>query len=487
MRTAVSVTSRMTPVGLPSARPLAGPRLARRAGPGAAALALGVLGLTVVGAPGAAQATACAGQVRYAATTNTLYLTSGTATPTEIKAACPAAPLTLTNPASNTWELDADLVVQNGASLLLHGAAAGGDVNVLRLRSPADALKTHVSTITAQYGDLDLSSVTVTSWDPDTAAPDTNPTLPAGAPADARGRAFIRAVSYLDGSTPRESRLDIVNSDVSNLGWYDAESYGVSYKGRGCDASHLSVCAALNVYGSEKNSHFHQNYMGTYLYDGYQLAFTGNEYDHNVMYGLDGHDDSDYLTITHNHFHDNGDHGVICSQRCDHLTIEDNESDHNGIPPFAFPDDQDVSDNQVHGIMLHRGITDSVVADNYVHDQPNGAGIAVFDSVGNVVRNNTVTRAKYGLRFSVGATGTRLLGNSVTSSGKYAVYTYKGNDVPTYSTASGRPTNLYFAGNTLNSGSGVALQINDADGTTFAGNTITGTTQTRDSTGTTFS
>jgi parallel beta-helix repeat protein len=445
-----------------------------------------VVALAVVGAPGVAQAAPAAGQVRYSASSNTLYLTAGTATLTAIKAACAAAPLTLASPTTRTWELDADLVVQNGATLRLHGTAAGGDVNVLRLRSSADALKTHVSTLTAQYGDLDLDSVTVTSWDPATGAPDTDPNPPKGAPADARGRSFIRAVSYLDGTTPRESRMDIANSEVSNLGWYDAESYGVTYKGRGCDASHLSVCAALNVYGSERNSHFHQDYMGTYLYDGYQMVFSGNEYDHNVMYGLDGHDDSDYLTITGNHFHHNGDHGVICSQRCDHVAIKDNESDHNGIPPFAFPDDPDLSDNQVHGIMLHRGITDSVVSGNNVHDQPNGAGIAVFDSTGNVLENNTITGAKYGLRFSVGATGTQVLENAVIRSGKYAVFTYQGTDLPSYSTPSGRPTNLYFARNTLDSGTGVALQINDADGTSLVGNKITGTTQTRNSTGTTF-
>jgi len=437
--------------------------------------------------PRAAWAAACAGQVRYASSTNTIYLTSGTATPTAIKAACPAAPLTLVDPASRTWELDADLVVQNGAGLVLHGRAAGGDVDVLRLRSAADAVKTHVSAITAQYGDLDLDGVTVTSWDPGAQAPDTDPGLPANAPAGARGRAFMRALSYLDGSTPRESRLDIANSDLSYLGWYDAESYGIAYKARGCDADHLSACAVLTVSGSERNSRFHHNYMGTYVFGGHRLAFTGNEYDHNVMYGLDGHDDSDNLVITHNHFHDNGDHGFICSRRCDHLDIENNESDNNGIPPFAFPDDQDTSDNQVHGIMLHRGVTDSVVAGNYVHDQPNGAGIAVFDCTGDVIQNNTVTRARYGLRFTVGATGTRILGNTVTSSGKYGVYTYRGTDTPHYSTASGRPTNLYFAGNTIDAGTGIAAQINDADGTTFAGNTITGTTRTQNSTGTTFS
>ncbi|MEK8174653.1 right-handed parallel beta-helix repeat-containing protein [Streptomyces sp. M19] len=55
--------------------------------------------------------------------------------------------------------------------------------------------------------------------------------------------------------------------------------------------------------------------------------------------------------------------------------------------------------------------------DNDVHDQPNGAGIAVFDSSDDIIRRNTVTRAKYGMRFSVGAQSLTLADNTVTDSG----------------------------------------------------------------------
>lgn len=451
----------------------------------------GTLGMSaaLVAIPGTAQAAACEGQVRYASSTNTIYLQSGTATLTDVKALCASAPLTLTSPAQRIWQLDADLVIQNGATLVLHGGAVEGDVDVLRLRSLPSSSKTEVSAITAMYGNIDIDTVQVTSWDPAALGPDTDPVLPSGAATDARGRSFIRALSYMDGSTPRESRMDIANSDLGYLGWYGAESYGVAYKGRGCDAQNIPVCDALSVYGSQTNSRFHDGYMGTYTYNASDMVFTGNEYDHNVMYGLDPHDDSDFLTITYNHFHDNGDHGVICSQRCNDLVIANNESDHNGIPPFAFPGDEDISDNQIHGIMLHRGVTNTVVENNFVHDHPNGAGIAVFDSVGNTVQNNTIDGAKYGLRYSVGTTGVQTLNNTVTDSGQYAVFTYKGSDLPTYSTMTGRPTNLYFSGNTFEDTTSNALKINDADGTTFAGNTLTGTVgsvRMQNSTATTF-
>jgi hypothetical protein len=446
----------------------------------------------VFAAPGAAQATACGGRVRYASTSNTIYLQSGSATLSAIAALCPSAPLTLVDPSRRIWELRGDLVVQNGATLVLHGGAVAGDVDVLRLRSLASAAKTDVSAITAQYGQIDVNTVAVTSWDDATGTPDTHPALPAGAAPDARGRAFIRAVSFLDpdGTTPRESRMDIANSDLGYLGWYGAESYGVAYKSRGCDATHLSVCAALDVFGSETNSRFHNNYMGTYTFDAEGMNFAGNEYDHNTMYGLDPHDDSDNLTITGNHFHDNGDHGLICSQRCNGLEISHNESDHNGIPPFTFPGDDDSSDNQVHGIMIHRGVTDTTIEDNYVHDQPNGAGIAVFDSSGDTIKNNLVVGAKHGLRYSVGATRIATLGNRVIGSSQDAVFTYQGSDAATYATRSGRPTNLSFSGNTFSGSGSNILKINDADGTTFTGNTVSGTVgsaRMQNATGTVFS
>ncbi|MGY4741180.1 right-handed parallel beta-helix repeat-containing protein [Streptomyces sp. ATMOS53] len=485
-------------VGLP---PVLFTRSARRdaregRSPRRLAVSLSVLGLltgpvVLFGAP-AAQAASCSGQVRYASSTNTIYLTSGTASLSDIDALCPSAPLVETDPGTNTWELSADLVVQNGATLNLHGTSVGGDVNTLRLRSLSDNAATHVSSITAQYGDIDIDSTHITSWDDATGAPDTDPYLPANAASGSRARAFIRALSYLDtDGTPRESRMDIKNSDIGYLGSHAAESYGVSYKGRGCDSTHLDVCAALNVYGSETNTRFHDNFMGTYTFDAYGMAFTGNEYDHNVMYGLDPHDDSDYLTITHNHSHDNGDHGIICSQRCDHLEIAYNEVDHNGIPPYVPTGDDDPSDNQVHGIMIHRGVTDSVIENNYVHDQPNGSGIAVFDSSGDTIRNNTVTGAEYGLRYSVGSRNITTTGNTVTNSSQYAVFTYQGSDIPAYTNSTGRPSNLVFTGNTFDTTSSNVVKLNQTDGTVFTGNTFSGVFSsgvlTQWSTGTVFS
>jgi parallel beta-helix repeat protein len=398
-----------------------------------------------------ADAATCALPVRYSATSDTTYLTTPgpVDTLTEIKAACPAAPLV--QPSPGVWELNSDLVIQGGARLDL-----SGDVKELRLQSLPSGLTKDVSALIAQYGTIDINGVKVTSWTG--TGPDTDLTVPTGG---ARGRAFVRAVSFMDGSTPRPSRMNIANSDLGFLGYNAAESYGVSYKARGCGATTPEICKILDVFGSQTKSTFHDNYIGTYTWGARYMTFDHNQYTHNKYYGLDPHDDSDDLTITNNLFADNGNHGLICSQRCDHLLIKDNTSRHNTSATA-----------ETHGIMLHRGVTDAIVENNIVDNNSTGGGIVVFDSVGNSIKNNTITGNKYGLRFSVGTKNLTVEENTVKGSLQYAVYTYKGSDVPTFTGTSGRPTGITFTGNTFDGAGAELFKIQDSDKFTFTGGSI---------------
>jgi parallel beta-helix repeat (two copies) len=423
-------------------------------------------------------AVACSTPVRYASSSNTLYLvTNESFTLSDIKSYCRSAPLALVDPTNLVWELSADLVVQNGARLVLHGPALGGDTGTLRLRSMSSNRSTEVVQIMAMYGTIDIDRTHIQSWDDMAGAPDSDPSLPAEAGSTDRGRAFIRALSYLDsdGITPRESRMLINNSELDHLGYYAAESYGVAYKARGCDHNNLTVCSKVGVYGSETNSHFHDNFMGTYTWGAKGLVFTNNEYDHNVMYGLDPHDVSINLTIDNNRFDYNGDHGVICSQLCDNLTITNNESDHNGMVPFMGPTGDSDTPGQVHGIMIHRGVTNTVISGNYVHDQPNGAGVAIFDSAGDTVTNNTVVNNKYGIRISVGSAGNHITNNTITSSSQYGVFLYKGSDLPSYTTMTGHPTGNVFDNNTIDGTGSNAVKLTEADSNTISNTTFRNT------------
>lgn len=448
--------------------------------------ATGLVAVPAVVFPGTAEAVACTGQVTYARSSNTIKLTSGEVDLPTVKSLCPAAPLVETDAATNTWLLMANLLVQNGAALHVRGTRTqvdpAGAVDTLRLLSRAGNSSLEVVNVTADHGTLTFESTHVTSWD-DTARSgvgdvDREPGVGTATPGDKTngiGRAFVRAISRLDpGGAPRESRMDITGSEMAYLGYYAAESYGVAYKGRGCDLDHLSVCEALNVHGSQRGSHFHHNYMGTYTFNAYDMVFDSNEYDHNVTYGLDPHDDSDHLTITNNRSHHNGAHGIICSQRCDHLTITGNESHHNGSPVSTPAGDEEDSP-QVHGIMIHRGVSDSLIAGNDVHDN-NGAGIAVFDSFRNTVRGNTLTNNLFGLRSSVGSHDNTYTGNAITRSRRYAVYTYPGRkDTAYYGIPGGRPTRERFLDNTVTTTGSSLVNLQQSDDIHLLGTTVRGT------------
>jgi len=451
---------------------------------GSLAMALIAVLATAACQPAPPPPKSCATPVHYSTTSNTIYLVApnpygGPWTLAAIKVACPLAPLAIVDANSLTWELSADLIVQQGLTLQLHGsgAAVPGDVNTLRLRSLADNAKTDVSTLQANWGDIDIDSVHLTSWDDAAQAPDTVFTLPAGAAPTDRGRAFIKVDASLaaDGVTPQPSRLDIANSEVDHLGYYGAEAYGVSFKTLGCshaDAD-IPVCQKVAATGSEANSRFHDNFMGTYTWGVNSMTFTGNSYDHNYGYGLDTHDVSDNLTVEHNHFSYNGDHGFICSQRCDSLDVTYNESDHNGMVPYVGPDPNGDGAGPVHGIMLHRGVTNATIAHNDVHDQPNGAGIAIFDSNGDTVSDNQVTANEYGVRLSVGASNNVVSDNGITGSLKYGIYTYVGSDLPSYTTPSGQPTGNHFTGNTVTGDGDNPVKLsNGSTANVFQGNTF---------------
>src|SRR5262245_44430596 len=69
---------------------------------------------------------------RFASTSNRIYVEGGgTVTLTDIKTALPNAPLDLVDGVGLVWLLRANLVMADGCVLLLHGSAAGGDVNEL--------------------------------------------------------------------------------------------------------------------------------------------------------------------------------------------------------------------------------------------------------------------------------------------------------------------------------------------------------------------
>lgn len=414
-------------------------------------LAAGALaGLTYAAGParvptsGPGAAACAASNLRWSPATNRLYITGpARCTLTEIRRlADPAVPLALVDAPERIWLLGANVILEGGAALLLDGSSVGGDVAELRLRSNNSSAPDAFVELRAMWGTVTLRNTRLTSWDEDKGGPDTEHAT--------YGRAFVRVLSYLDGSTARESRMDIVGSDVGYLGYDAAESYGLAWKVRGETAGLYDL---VDVLGDVTGSTVHHNYFGMYTFGAYGMKIVGSEFSENVMYGIDPHDDSDALVVEDNNIHDNGNHGFICSKRCDGLTIRNNIS----------------SSNAGVGFMLHRAVVDSVVEGNLAELNGTG-GFAIVDSYDNVFRDNVARGNQYGIRLSTGATDNLIIDNDFSDNLEYGIYTYLGVDAPTIN--DGRVAHNRFTGNDVSRNGRGGARADDSYMNEFSHNTF---------------
>lgn len=380
--------------------------------------------------------------LRYSSTSNTLYVTGSTisCTPADLNSYKP----TLVTGSAGTYLVNVNLKFSAGATFDVTGTSvSGGTTNVLRLKSNNGTAVTDVVSVIADYGNIRFDHTNVTSWNTATNSSDLEYAT--------YKRAFVAVRSRLVSGAKNESRMDVLNSDISNLGYNGTEAYGLTWKVEG------SAFSTVDVLGDIKNSRIHGNYFGVFTFGAYGMNIDSNEFDHNIKYGLDPHDDSDSLVINGNNLHDNGSHGLICSQRCDHLTITNNTS----------------TKNKGNGIMLHRSVDDSVV-DNNIITGNSDAGIALFESNTNTVTNNTITGNVNGIRLSVGSSYNTFSGNTISSSSKYGIYTYKGTDIPARPGNNGINSFNKWTSNTVSKSGVKIMKLTATYGDTFDSNDFTG-------------
>jgi parallel beta-helix repeat protein len=375
---------------------------------------------------------------------------TGSAMLSDVKAAVPNAPLFQIAP--GVWHMRAELQVADGATLILHGSKIGGDCNELRLQSNNTSDSNAVVFISVDWGFMSIRNTKIISWDDAVGGPDTE--------CATFHRAYIRCRSNLDpdGVTPRESRMDILDSEVSHLGCHEAEAYGLVWKviASKTNATYgplTNLYNLVNVYGDIMRSHIHNNYFGHYSFGAYGQIMADNEVDNNIGYGFDPHDDSDNFVIENNNVHHNGTHGIIASQRCNNVTIRNNTSWANGG----------------NGIMLHRYCDDSLIEGN--RSFHNGdSGIALFDNNRTIVRNNTcLYNFNSGIRLSVGPTDNLIISNEFAYGANFGLYLYKGIDAPKPGD-DGHPKRNRFLYNHVHHNSGNGIFLTTADDNEFTGN-----------------
>jgi len=233
-----------------------------------------------------------AASFRYANSANRIYVENGgSASLTEIKAALPNAPLELVDGANGIWLLKANLFVTDGCTLLLHGNAAGGEANQLRLMSNEDSsVSNGTVSVEADWGTLDLRSIQVTSWNVLQSRPDND--------YQGYGRAFIRARSRTVGGVVKQSVLNVLNSDIAYLGVKDPERHGLTWQV-------VSSSDGVRVFGSVSGSRIHHCQLGVGTWAVDDVNWRANEISFNTLYGFDTSDPGHKEVISSNQVHDN--------------------------------------------------------------------------------------------------------------------------------------------------------------------------------------
>jgi parallel beta-helix repeat protein len=308
--------------------------------------------------------------ISYDAGTKTILLAAGAPGTLPAVARALARPDLLRELAPGEWLLSANLRLGKGAALDI----AGPEARRLKLRSDAEGFVW----IKAFGARLAFADTCVTSWDSGRDSVDTN---------DADGRSFVLA---------REgARMEIRRSEMSYLGYYANESYGVAWRQPGAT-------------GAAIDSRFGYNFYGLYSYEASDLVIRGNEVYHSARYGIDPHTRSNRLLIESNVSHHNGKHGIILAEECSDSIVRGNI----------------VYANALHGIVIYQRSNNNVVEGNTSYG--NGLqGINVNDSSNNTLRGNTTyDNAEAGIGVGQRAANNLLVGNTVRDNRKDGISLY---------------------------------------------------------------
>lgn len=279
------------------------------------------------------------------------------------------------------WVLRANLYIGKNVTLILDG----DEVKELKMKSDDNFVW-----LRSEAGNILISKTKVISWNENDNTPDYD---------YSDGRSYITARN--------SGRMDIINSDLSYLGYSGfpnrggpfGGSYGVSWK-----INNNGFRERL-LTGVVLNSKFHNNYFGLYTFGATGMLIRGNEFYENIQYGLDPHDDSNNFLIENNRAYRNGNHGIILSRRCFDNVISGNIS----------------IDNRLHGIMLDRGSNNNLVEGNTVYG--NVDGLAIYDSHNNLVLENEVRHNMRGIRINAGSKDNYLEKNVIFSNSR-GLYIY---------------------------------------------------------------
>mgnify|MGYP000269720180 CR=1 FL=1 len=241
-------------------------------------------------------------------------------------------PNLLVDQGGGAWLLRSDVVISPTARL----EATAPSISALRLDSTPDRFPA-LTRLVATGGHLLIQGVSVVSWDNIAGAVDAE---------------YLDGRSYLLAQTG--GRLDIIDADVSYLGWGDGEPSGLAWRKRATKTD-----PKTGATGSMLRSNIHNNYFGQYSEEAYALQVLNNEIHDNVSYGLAPNNYSMNFVVAYNKIYNNGKHGISFSRGSESNWIHNNE----------------VYGNLEHGIMLGRGSNNNKLSDNLIYNNRDGIAI----------------------------------------------------------------------------------------------------------------
>jgi hypothetical protein len=149
-------------------------------------------------------------------------------------------------------------------------------------------------------GKIEIRDVKITSWDAsanDVVDQDMNGSI---------SRGYIQFGA--------SEGAEIINSEFAYLGYQELGRRGFDLFEDGRPSHDMEI----------RGNNFHHMWRGFYSKGAYNITIDGNEYHHNINYGVDLHSGTHDVNITNNWIHHDP-IGVICSVDCYHIVIEGNK------------------------------------------------------------------------------------------------------------------------------------------------------------------
>lgn len=199
------------------------------------------------------------------------------------------------------------------------------------------------------------------------------------------------------------SHTYLAGSEFIALGYNNHKSYGISISAGPEKLQQSTITEPQRPDGIITDNSFINAYYGFYSYEADNVALIGNEYRDGIIYGIDPHDRSHWLTIAFNTTYDSHKkHGIIVSREVNNSSYIGNLSfDNHGsglmidrLSTGTFVYGNTAFGNKQDGLTLFESSCNYISSNNFFHNK--SLGIRVRNSQDNGIFFNRIANNKQG-------------------------------------------------------------------------------------------